>query len=237
MQIYLFSTTYFCIMSLILNIDTATEIARISIAQNGVVLKDAVNTEQKDHAAFVQPAIKMILANTGIALSAIDAIAVMAGPGSYTGLRVGMASAKGLCYALKKPLIAINTLEAMAMAALIVLPVTENKLLCPMIDARRMEVFTAIYNQSLEILLSPRALILEATGYEEFLEKNQIIFFGNGSGKWEKICTSTNATFQCINIDSASMALLSFKKFTANSFKTDDIAYLEPFYIKEFYDK
>jgi tRNA threonylcarbamoyladenosine biosynthesis protein TsaB len=224
-------------MSLILNIDTATEIAQVSIARDGVVLKDAINKDAKEHAAFVQPAIKHIMNMAGIGLSEIDAIAVMAGPGSYTGLRVGMASAKGLCYALNKPLLAINTLESMAMAVVIAGGLDEKKLLCPMIDARRSEVFTAIYDHSLNILLAPKALILDENSYAVFLDKDPVVFFGNGSDKWKTICKHPNAEFQCVNIDSAPMAFLSYKKFSDKIPQFSDPAYLEPLYIKEFYTK
>jgi tRNA threonylcarbamoyladenosine biosynthesis protein TsaB len=224
-------------MSLILNIDTATEIAQVSIAQNGIVLKDAVNKDSKEHAAFVQPAIKDIMASAGIRLSEIDAVAVMAGPGSYTGLRVGMASAKGLCYALNKPLLAINTLESMAMATVMGGDLDEKQLLCPMIDARRSEVFTAIYDHSLHILLQPEALILDNNSYTAFLDKHRVIFFGNGSDKWKAVCRHPNAEFQCVNINSAAMAGLSFKKYAAGDRHFSDPAYLEPLYIKEFYSK
>lgn len=224
-------------MSLILNIDTATEIAQVSIARDGVVLKDAINKDAKEHAAFVQPAIKSIMATAGITLTEIDAIAVMAGPGSYTGLRVGMASAKGLCYALNKPLLAINTLESIAMAAVMEGGLDEKKLLCPMIDARRSEVFTAIYDHSLNVLLVPEALILDENSYAAFLDKHPVVFFGNGSDKWKTICMHANAEFQCVNIDSAAMAFLSFKKYSADDRHFSDPAYLEPLYIKEFYTK
>jgi tRNA threonylcarbamoyladenosine biosynthesis protein TsaB len=224
-------------MSLILNIDTATEIAQVSITRDGIVLKDAVNKDPKEHAAFVQPAIKSIMAITGIALAEIDAVAVMVGPGSYTGLRVGMASAKGLCYALNKPLLAINTLESMAMAAIITGDLDDKKLLCPMIDARRSEVFTAIYDHSLNVLLAPEALILDENSYSAFLERHPVVFFGNGSEKWKAICKHANAEFQCINIDSAAMALLSFKKYSDKTSLFTDPAYLDPLYIKEFYSK
>src|ERR1700761_8249865 len=141
-------------MSLILNIDTATETAHLSIAKNGTVLQQLFNEDQKGHAAFLQPAIKKILAEQSLLINEIDAIAVTEGPGSYTGLRIGMASAKGLSYALRKPLITVNTLEAMARSAVDVLarnPIDSKEiLLCPMIDARRMEVFTAIYNMELK---------------------------------------------------------------------------------------
>lgn len=133
-------------MPLILHIDTATNYASICISKDDVVLGFEENAEQKNHASFLQPAIKAMFAKCNFNLSDIDAVAVTNGPGSYTGLRVGLASAKGLCFALNKALILLNTLQVMAAASI------ESKkeedidiLFCPMIDARRMEVFTALY--------------------------------------------------------------------------------------------
>jgi tRNA threonylcarbamoyladenosine biosynthesis protein TsaB len=226
-------------MGLILNIDTATEIAHVSISKDGIVLQDAFNNEQKDHAAFVQPAIKKIMQQAGISLAEIDAVAVVAGPGSYTGLRVGMASAKGICYALNKPLIAIGTLECMTMIAILKSgndPQKEKKIFCPMIDARRMEVFTALYDHSLNTILNPCTLVLDNTTFDNYLDKFSILFFGNGSGKWKELCTHYHADFQDVSINSSAISLLSFDKFCSKDGGFVDIAYAEPFYIKEFYD-
>jgi len=222
-------------MSLILNIDTATEIAHVSIAKDGIVLKDLFNEEQKNHAGFLQPAIKNILADTAIKISEIDAVAVTEGPGSYTGLRIGMSSAKGLCFALNKPLITVNTLEAMANAAVIKLqtyPIDKVELLCPMIDARRMEVFTALYDFSLKNILSPCAMILDSNSFESLFENHTILFFGSGSEKWKNISQNKNAFFQHSNITSQSLSQLSIKKFNNKIF--ENIAYSAPVYLKEY---
>ena len=145
-------------MSLILNIDTATDIAHISISKSGVILDSVTNKEQKDHGSFLQPAIQQLLKNNFISIQELDAIAISAGPGSYTGLRVGMASAKGLCFALEKPLITISSLEIIAYAAILeagTQTANTGVLFCPMIDARRMEVFTALFSPELEPVLEP----------------------------------------------------------------------------------
>ena len=145
-------------MSLILNIDTATEKAHVSLSNDAVILQSLYNESQKDHAGFLQPAILRLVKDAAVSLKNIDAVAVTAGPGSYTGLRVGMASAKGICYALQKPLIALNTLEVMAASALYhpgIHAANPVDLFCPMIDARRMEVYTALYNRQLETILAP----------------------------------------------------------------------------------
>jgi len=224
-------------MSLILNIDTASEQAHASLAEDGKVLHTLTNESQKEHASFLQAGIQELTRSLGINLKDIDAVAVTAGPGSYTGLRVGMASAKGLCYALKKPLITIGTLEVLTASALQVFPTgSENFLYCPMIDARRMEVFTAIYKHDLTIHLSPCAMILDELSFEKELLKNRIIFFGSGSAKWELICPDsyrdTNAAFETVAILPESMSSLSNSLFAEKKFT--DLAYSEPLYLKEF---
>lgn len=220
-------------MSLILNIDTASEKAHVSLAKDGLVINSLYSGSQKEHAAFLQTAVQQLTKTSGINLKDIDAVALTAGPGSYTGLRVGMASAKGLCYALKKPLITLGTLEIMTASALDGFRnINETALFCPMMDARRMEVFTAIYQNDLSIYLHPCAMILDELSFEKELLKNKMIFFGSGSDKWKLICNHPNAVFKNLSILPESMSkrsniLFSQKKFT-------DLAYSEPFYLKEF---
>jgi tRNA threonylcarbamoyladenosine biosynthesis protein TsaB len=165
-------------MSLILNIDTATDIAHVSLSQSGEMLDSITNNDQKEHGSFLQPSIQKLLKNNSLAIASLDAVAVSVGPGSYTGLRVGMASAKGICFALQKPLITINSLEIISYAALLEnshkYDLT-NALLCPLIDARRMEVFTALYNQKLEKILEPQAMIIDASSFEHYLLTNKIL--------------------------------------------------------------
>lgn len=224
-------------MSLILNIDTALETACISIAKEGNILEQAINNEQKEHGSFLQTAIKILLKKLGINIKELDAIAVNAGPGSYTGLRVGMASAKGLCYALNKPLITIGSLELLAYQAITETDkkLLENKLFCAMIDARRMEVFTAIYSSDLHIILPPSAIILSEDSYANYMLKNSLMFFGNGSEKWHVICNNKNADFITLHINSLYLNSLSYEKFKIKEFA--NLAYVEPLYIKEFYNK
>lgn len=220
-------------MSIILNIDTASEKAHVSFAKDGQVTEVLYSDSQKEHASFLQAAIQQLTSTAGIGLSQIDAVAVTAGPGSYTGLRVGMASAKGLCYALQKPLITINTLEMMAKAAVLFLKKIDTEvLLCPMMDARRMEVFTAIYKQDLQIVLNPCAMVLDEFSFEKELAANEVIFFGNGSLKWEKVCVHANARFSNIENAPAALSELSNSFFVKKQFA--DLAYCEPFYLKEF---
>jgi tRNA threonylcarbamoyladenosine biosynthesis protein TsaB len=139
-------------MSLLLHIDTAVENASVCISKNGELIGIAENKNQKDHATWIQPAIQSLMKEAVYNLKELDAVAVSNGPGSYTGLRVGLATAKGLCFALNKPLITLSTLEVMTIAALNI-PISNINYFCPLIDARRMEVFTAIYDISLKTIL------------------------------------------------------------------------------------
>lgn len=223
-------------MSKILNIDCSIETASVTIAEDGHILQEAICTEQKNHAAFIQPAIESIMKAAGITLQQLDAIAVTEGPGSYTGLRVGMASAKGLCYVLNKPLIAVSSLLMLA-AAVKENPeltrVDNRTLICPMIDARRMEVFTAFYDLDHKMIKEPGAMILDENTFSEILKDQQVIFTGNGSGKFKNICKSNNALFwQTGNLASA-MALISYKYMVIQQFS--NLAYSEPFYGKDFH--
>ena len=224
-------------MSVILNIDTATDIAHISLSKAGVILDSLTNKDQKDHGSFLQPAIQKLLKNNFISIQELDAIALSAGPGSYTGLRVGMASAKGLCFALQKPLITISSLEIIAYAAILVAPLPTDStevLFCPMIDARRMEVFTALYSQQLETLLEPQAVIIEQDSFAKYLLGNKIFFIGNGAAKLKLICKNKNALFPSNVSNPLAMNKLSFKKYEKKDFT--DLAYSEPSYLKEFFE-
>lgn len=224
-------------MSLLLNIDTATETASVSIARDGHILQEAVNKEQKDHAAFLHLAIQLICKNAGITLHQLDAVAVTEGPGSYTGLRVGMASAKGLCFALHIPLITVGTLNVLAWQAINQIKNVQFHipvLFCPMIDARRMEVFTAVFDRRLNPILLPSAMIIEQNSFGNLLLKNKMAFSGNGATKWELICTSENALFLKDEMNALYMSELSHKKYLNRQF--EDVAYAEPLYIKEFFN-
>ena len=223
-------------MSFILNIDTATEIAGLYLSKDGKIIEYAMNENQNDHASWIHTAIVSLLSSAKITAKNLNAVAVIAGPGSYTGIRVGMATAKGLCYALSIPLITENTLKVMAASLFDIIHTPENNkpfLVCPMIDARRSEVFMAVYDKHLDEIIPPKALILIDKSFEDELINNSIYFFGNGSTKWEKICHHPNAYYEKRIIDGKAMAALSYVKFLQNEFTT--LAYSEPVYLKEFY--
>jgi tRNA threonylcarbamoyladenosine biosynthesis protein TsaB len=216
-------------VSIILNIDTAVQASSACLAKNGQPFLEKINPTPKDSAAWLHTAIKALLYETSTSFQELDAVAITEGPGSYTGLRVGMAAAKGLCYALHKPLLTINTLKMMAVAAQNHSP----SLLCPMIDARRMEVFTAVFDQELNLLLPPANLILDETSFFDLLEEKSILFFGNGSTKFQPIMRHPNAEFADIEPTSRHMTGLSFQQFLNGDFA--NLAYSQPFYGKDFH--
>lgn len=216
-------------MAIILNIDTAISTASVCLSKEAQSLQFALNDIQQDHASWLHMAIKTIVADAGLSLKDLEAIAVTIGPGSYTGLRVGLSAAKGLCFALDIPLIGINTLDVMSDA----IKNEEADFYCPVIDARRMEVFTAVYNKNMETVITPCAMIIEENSFELLLASGKIIFAGNGSEKIRKIICHPNAIFRNSTTTAADMVRLSENKFVEKKFA--DTAYTEPFYIKEFY--
>jgi tRNA threonylcarbamoyladenosine biosynthesis protein TsaB len=216
-------------MSLILHIQTALEKAMVGVSENGQVRAYRENDMQKDHAAFLQPAIRDVCAEAGARLQDLAAISVVSGPGSYTGLRVGMAGAKGLCFALQKPLVTVNTLRWMAAAG-------ENldaRYLCPMIDARRMEVFTAIFNPAGEPILEPFAAILDENLFKTLLDEGKIVFFGGGAAKFKPLLHHPNAVFSDLESGQAELARLSWNHYQAGVFS--DLVQTAPLYGKDFH--
>lgn len=220
-------------MALILHIDTATAIGSVSLSENGVALETMENIEQRDHAATIGIFVKTLLARHQRSPQQLDAIAISAGPGSYTGLRVGAATAKGLCYTWRKPLIAVSTLQMMA-SGMKAAHEGEDIYFVPMIDARRMEVFTAVYNKDLEPVLDPRAMILETQSFDPYMFAKHTVFFGDGAPKWQVLLgVQPNTSFPAYHISAAHMIPLAEKSFANKDF--EDIAYFTPNYLKAFY--
>jgi tRNA threonylcarbamoyladenosine biosynthesis protein TsaB len=220
-------------MSFILNIDTSLETASVSIAKNGILLSFQVNEVQKEHAAFVHIAIQELLQKENLSPKDLSAVAVTIGPGSYTGLRVGLSAAKGLCFALNIPLITMSTLEVMAKDASLNNEINIDTF-CPLIDARRMEVFTALYDHNLQEMEAPNAQILTDLSFYENFNKKSMLFFGSGMQKWKNICTHPNAYFlEQRNIFNA-MIIISFNKFLQQNFSA--IHTTVPLYVKAFYN-
>ena len=227
-------------MARMLLIDTATDQASVGISENGILLDHFVNPEQKSHAFFLQPSIQQILKQNNLSLAEMDAIAVTNGPGSYTGLRVGLASAKGICYALDKPLIALNTLQviaASAKTAFLQLPESTaglKPLFCPLIDARRMEVFTGLYQFSLSEMETPKAFVLDTHSFENIYLASPVVFCGSGHYKLKPFISHSNALFLQVSHTAKDMIVLAEEAFDRADFA--NLAYCEPLYIKPFFD-
>ena len=215
-------------MGLLLYIDTALEVATVALAQENNLLGVASNELQNDHAAWIHTAIEQLLKESNKAPQDLQSVAVTIGPGSYTGLRVGLATAKGLCYALQKPLITIPTLELIAST----LKVSPEALIIPLIDARRMEVFTAIYTGDLQELAAAHALVLDENSFSAQLASKEVFFCGNGAPKFQAICQSPKAHFESTSVTAANMVSLGMQRFQAQNFA--DLAYSTPLYVKEF---
>ncbi|MEJ7736073.1 MAG: tRNA (adenosine(37)-N6)-threonylcarbamoyltransferase complex dimerization subunit type 1 TsaB [Chitinophagaceae bacterium] len=213
-------------MSLILSMDLSTESASICLAENEDCLCLLTNNRQKDHASWLHTSIKQAFTDTGKNLIELDAVGLTAGPGSYTGLRVGMATAKGLCYALKIPLVLLNTLEVMARMAVS----AGTDYICPMIDARRMEVYTAVYDNEMNQLVAPCAMVLDKHSFSDYVEHHSMVFFGNGKDKFEPLLRHDRALFIDLPFDASHLARDIYAKYNRVEFA--DLAYVEPIYLK-----
>lgn len=224
-------------MALILNIDTSLETASVSLASEGNEVGRSVNASQKDHASWLHGAIKELTRQYAVDLKMLQAVAVTSGPGSYTGIRVGMASAKGLAFALSIPLITLNTLKVMAWSIRAFMKQADKYedgiAYCPMIDARRDEIFTAVYDHDLNMLLSPAPVKLEESFFSEFLAHRKMMFFANGSTKWKPLLNSPNAIFPDWDYAYFNLAYLAWRSYQSRAFA--DLAYVEPDYLKEFH--
>jgi len=216
----------------ILEIETSTNVCSVALSEENSCLFSKVNKEGLNHAALLSNYIQEALQVLKERNKKLNAVAVNSGPGSYTGLRIGVATAKGLCYGLNIPLISVNTLEIITLPVLQIIK-EENALFCPMIDARRMEVYTAFYNAHLEMIRSVSSDIINNDSYKEILEKNPIYFFGNGMNKCKEYLQHPNAHFiENILPLATSMIPLSLKAYHEKQF--ENTAYFEPFYLKEF---
>ncbi len=222
-------------MEKILHIETATKVCSVCYSENGKYITGRETHVANSHSELIAVYIKEILEETSIKVHGLDAVAVSMGPGSYTGLRIGVSAAKGLCYAADKPLIAVPTLRSMAYGAST--QVNDNKtdvLFCPMIDARRMEVYAAFYDHDNNERREVKAEIIDENSYIDLLEKHKVYFFGNGAPKCEKILGKhPNAMFlEGIEPSAKYMVPLTDKLYREKTF--EDVAYFEPFYLKDF---
>lgn len=220
-------------MACILHIETSTEACSVAVSEDGLAEFKLEDLQGPSHAVqlgvFVDEALSFV-DNHGMPL---DAVAVSCGPGSYTGLRIGVSMAKGICYGRNLPLIAIPTLEVMSVPVLLQQDLPDDALLCPMIDARRMEVYAAIYDRTLNMKRSIAADIVDESSYLEYLDSQPVYFFGNGAAKCREKITHPNAHFiEGVRPLARWMFPLAEKALASKDFK--DVAYFEPFYLKEF---
>ncbi|MFT5846523.1 tRNA (adenosine(37)-N6)-threonylcarbamoyltransferase complex dimerization subunit type 1 TsaB [Psychroserpens sp.] len=216
-------------MPIILSIETSTTNCSVSLSKEGetLVLKED-NNANYSHAESLHVFINDVLETANIDKAQIDAIAVSKGPGSYTGLRIGVSAAKGLCYALEKPLISISTLDALARQVN-----TQEGVIVPMLDARRMEVYSAIYDYKFNLLRETEAQILDEFSFKEELNKSKVFFVGNGTEKTKALLFHENAVYIDNKLPSANeMSALAHAKYKIGD--TEDVAYFEPFYLKDF---
>jgi tRNA threonylcarbamoyladenosine biosynthesis protein TsaB len=218
-------------MARILSIDTSTSICSVALHHSGTLIAHTETFLDRSHSRNISHMVEHILDICEINTRDLDAFAVSAGPGSYTGMRIGTSTAKGYCFALDKPLVSVSSLYSLAAQLAHKQPGVSY---CPMIDARRMEVYTAIFDAELNEISKEEALILTEESFQEQLINNKVLFGGDGSAKFQGICTNTNALFAINAYPSAAyMGKKAFEKFQNQKF--DDIAYFEPNYIKEFH--
>lgn len=225
-------------MALILIIETSTEVCSVSLIKDGILFDFIESDEGQNHARLVTVFAENLLSRNQLNPNELSAVAISKGPGSYTGLRIGASTAKGICYAGNLPLIAVGTLEAMAKHVALnkkQFGISDDKsiLFCPMIDARRMEVFSMLLDENGSVLHPITAEIIDDSFLAHELTDKQVVFFGNGSAKCEKVINSPNALFlHSIKASAKHMTELVWEAYNNNQF--EDVAYFEPFYLKDF---
>ncbi len=222
-------------MALILNIETSTRVCSVALSQKDTLIDKTESKEGQNHAELLTVFIDELMQKNHYKYSDLDAIAYSSGPGSYTGLRIGLSVAKGLCFGLNIPLIAVPTLLSIANAALKIeeIPQHPARLICPLMDARRMEVYTALYQTDLTEIKPAEAKIIDANSFSEELKQHQVLFLGDGADKCQTEITSPNALFiNDYHISADSMIELSYQAFVKEQF--EDVAYCVPFYLKEY---
>lgn len=226
---YIFAAYNFFTVAIILNIETSTKNCSVCVAKDGQIigLKELVDLKYS-HAEKLHPFISEVIREASITLDQIDAVAVSKGPGSYTGLRIGVSAAKGLAFAFNIPLISVSTLQSLAMSVKV-----DDAMVIPMLDARRMEVYSAIFNSDFEQIRAIKAEIIDENSFREYLGKGTVYLLGDGVQKCKETITHPNAVFVDDKFPSAKeMARLSYQKYCDKDL--EDVAYFEPFYLKDF---
>ena|SRR6478735_6044667 len=220
-------------MALILSLETSTTVCSVALTQAGNLIGTSELRLEKSHSSHITVLIEQLVQNCGFGLKDLAAVAVSGGPGSYTGLRIGTSTAKGLCYALEIPLLAVSTLKAVALQVIKFTPEADRFYFAAMLDARRQEVYTGLYSAELQPIWPDQAHILTEDSYKEELADRQIIFLGSGAAKWETLLGANANAFFLKNVIPSAEAVseLAWQQYQAGQF--EDVAYYEPFYVKE----
>ncbi|MGP1467190.1 MAG: tRNA (adenosine(37)-N6)-threonylcarbamoyltransferase complex dimerization subunit type 1 TsaB [Porphyromonadaceae bacterium] len=223
-------------MACILSIETSTDVCSVAMSENGQCIFKQEDHGGPNHAVSLGVYVDEALSFTDNHAIPLGAVAVSCGPGSYTGLRIGVSMAKGVCYGRNVPLLAVPTLEVMCVPVLLNHEIEEDALLCPMIDARRMEVYSAIYNRALKEQRETRADVVDADTYREYLNRRPVYFFGNGAAKCMETINHPNARLiEGIEPLAKYMFPLAERKWVQEEY--EDLAYYVPFYLKDFVAK
>ena len=223
-------------MSCILSIETSTDVCSVAVSEDGACIYHEEDFSGPNHAERLGTYIDEALSFADSHAIPLYAVAVSCGPGSYTGLRIGVSMAKGICYAINLPLIAIPTLELLCVPVLLGHEMEDDALICPMLDARRMEVYAAIYNRALKPVRDIQADIVNADTYHEWLDSHPVYFFGNGAAKCMEAIQHPNAHFiEGIKPMAKNMFPLAEKRIALQQY--EDVAYFTPFYLKDFVAK
>ncbi|MBR1401906.1 MAG: tRNA (adenosine(37)-N6)-threonylcarbamoyltransferase complex dimerization subunit type 1 TsaB [Prevotella sp.] len=223
-------------MSCILHIETSTDVCSVAVSQDGAVIFNKEDHGGPNHSVNLGLFVDEAMSFTDSHAIPFDAVAVSCGPGSYTGLRIGVSMAKGICYARDLKLLSVSTLELLAVPVLLREQVEENALICPMLDARRMEVYAGIYDRGLRVVRPVEADIVDAETYKEYLDKQPVYFFGNGAAKCMDIINHPNARL-ITGIEPLAKHMMPLAERKMMQEKYEDVAYFTPFYLKDFVAK
>lgn len=221
-------------MSCILHIETSTSVCSVALSQDGVCIFEQEDRNGPQHASVLAPFVEEAMSFADSHAIPLDAVAVSQGPGSYTGLRIGVSTAKGVCYGRNLKLVAVPTLQVLCTPILLYHDeIPDNALLCPMLDARRMEVYTAVFDRTLHEVCHTSAVVVDASTFEDLLSDHSVYFFGNGAAKCKDIISHTNAHF-LEGIVPLARHMMPLAERALAMGQTADVAYFEPFYLKEF---
>ena len=221
-------------MAVILHIEASTEICSVALSEDGQVFFERVNEEERSHAKVLAPFVEEAINMADSRSMPLTAVALSCGPGSYTSLRIASSTAKGVCYGRNIPLVALPTTAIMCVPVLLGEELPEEALLCPMIDARRNEVYATVYDRALGVIKPTHAEVVTEESYKELLDKQPIYFFGNGAEKCSKIINHQNAHFLAEHRTPLAKNMMPLAERAWFDEKFEDIAYFEPFYLKNF---